>query len=235
MIIVWINKRNWKTPGPIVNMALHNADSFAQLGYETHLCIGEGEPSNTLTDLETFYGIAPTENLEIHRVPRYRLFGSTYSLSVFIHAYRLIKKLALRDTVAVFTRESGFLFFLARLCRKNSAVKGFYELHDLYADLSWVQEKKGGHRREWFYEHFLLPKISGIVCITKEQEKRYNAIFPNIPSCAFPLGTKPFADGRPTDEKRKQRTLMYVGHMHGDKGGIECDKPMYQAAQDRDG
>jgi glycosyltransferase involved in cell wall biosynthesis len=218
MIIVWVNKRDWKTPGPIVNMALHNAASFADLGYETHLFIGAGKPSDTRSDLDTFYGVTAGSRLRIHRVPRYRLFGASYSISVFIHAYRRIKQLAANAPVAVFTRESGFLFFLSRLCKRYKNVKGFYELHDLYADLSWVDGKEGGHHREWLYEHLLLPAIDGIVCITREQEKRYNAIFPNIPSCAFSLGTKPLPDRASPEEKRRRRTLMYVGHMHTDKG-----------------
>lgn len=218
MIIVWVNKRNWLTPGPIVNMALHNANSFAHLGYETHLCIGAGVSSDTLEDLKNFYGIAPMDNFVIHRIPRYRLFGATYSWSVFFNAYQLIKQLAQKDVVSVFTRESGFLFFLSRLCKRYKNVKGFYELHDLNADLSWVKGKKFGHYREWFYEHLLLPKINGIVCITKAQEKRYNSVFPTIPSCSFPLGTKLMPDHASSEAKRKRRTLMYVGHMHGDKG-----------------
>lgn len=218
MIVVWVNKRDWKTPGPIVNMAVHNAESFSALGYETHLVVGQGAPSDTASDLDAFYGIAPQPGFKVHRVPRYRIGRATYSISVFFYAYRLIQNLSRRDRVAVFTRESGFLLFLSRLCKKNNRVHGFYELHDLYADLSWVEEKRGGHYRERLYEHLLLPRINGIVCITKEQEKRYNAIFPSIPSCAFPLGTKPvFATGSP-EERRRRRTLMYVGHMHNDKG-----------------
>jgi len=218
MIIVWVNKRDWKTPGPIVNMALYNAGSFAQLGYDTHLCIGAGQASDTRSDLENFYGITPMKNFFVHRVPRYRLGGSTYSISVFFYAYRLIKQLVQKDSVAVFTRESGFLFFLSRLCKRYENVRGFYELHDLYADLSWVTEKKSGHYREWAYEHLLLPRISGIICITKAQQKRYKDLFPDVPSCAFPLGTKPMPSYASSEEKRKRRTLMYVGHMHGDKG-----------------
>jgi len=218
MIIVWVNKRDWKTPGPIVNMAVHNAASFSDLGYESHLCIGAGLPSHTRKDLETFYEITHRPHFRIHRIPRYRLGNATYSVSVFFHAYKLIKELSRRDQVAVFTRDSGFLFFLHRLCKKIKTVKGYYELHDMYADLSWVTDKKGSHYRENFYENLMLPRINGIVCITKAQERLYNAIFPHLPSCGFPLGTHPHTGTNSPEEKRKRRTLMYVGHMHGEKG-----------------
>lgn len=218
MIIVWVYKHNWMTLGPIVNIAVHNAASFSDIGYETHLFIGEGTPSDTETDLAGVYGLRPRTNFTVHRIPRYRVGNSTYSASIFFHAYRYIKKLSKTDKVTVFTRESSFLVLLSRLCRKNNRVQGFYELHNLYADISWETDKKSEHYREKIKEHLLLPKISGLVCITREQEKRYNHLFPEIPSCAIPLGTKPVADPYTAEEKRTRRTLMYVGQLHGEKG-----------------
>ena len=217
MIIVWVNKRNWKTPGPIVNMAVHNAAGFADLGLETHLCVGAGRPSRTRRDLMLFYGISPQPRFTVHRIPRCRIRQSTLSISVFFYAYRLIQNLSRRDEVFVFSRDSGFLFFMSRLA-KNPRIKAFFELHDLYADISWVKNKKGGHYRERIYEHLLLPRVNGIVCITRAQEKIYNRIFPHIPSCASPLGTEPAAAPDAAEARRQRRTLMYVGHMHGDKG-----------------
>ena len=217
MIFVWVNKRNWKTPGPIVNVAVHNAASFSALGYETHFCIGAGEHSDTEKDLKDFYGIKPPDSLKIHRVPRLQVGASHYSVSVFTYAFKLIKSLSRRNQVVVFTRESSFLIPLSWFCR-NSNISGYYELHDFYANLSWVTEKKGGHYREKLYEHLFLPRINGLLCITRSQQELYRNLFPAIPSCAFPLGTKPVRNTQPTEERRKQRTLMYVGHMHKDKG-----------------
>lgn len=217
MIIVWINKRDWKTPGPIVNVAVHNAASFADLGYETHLCIGAGSESDTDKDLIHFYGLPPRGGLTVHRVHRWRLGSSSYSLSVFQYAHRLIRALGSRDRVAVFTRESGFLAPLAWLCR-HPRIHGFYELHDFYADLSWMDHKETGFYREKLYEYLFLPRIDGLVCITHAQRDLYRKVFPRIPSCAFPLGTKPVVSPFSSEERRKRRTLMYVGRMHSGKG-----------------
>ena len=217
MIIVWINKRDWKTPGPIVNVAVHNTASFAELGYETHLCIGAGPESDTDEDLTRFYGLSLQNKLKIHRVDRWRLGSSSYSLSVFNYAYHLIRILSRRDHVAVFTRESGFLAPLAWLGR-HPRIHGFYELHDFYADLSWMSEKESGCYREKIYEHLFLPRIQGLICITRAQQKLYRKVFPFIPSCAFPLGTEPVPPVHSADQRRKRRTLMYVGRMHPGKG-----------------
>ncbi len=216
MIVVWVNKRDWRTPGPIVNVAVRNAASFAGLGVETHLCIGAGEPSDTGADLREFYGIEPPPTLYIHRIPRLRVGRSTYSLPVFRNGVRLVRSLARRDEVAVFTRESGFLRSLPGL-RRRLPVRGFYELHDLYADLSWVERKKSRHIREWLLERLFLPRIDGLVCITAAQRDRYRKLFPNLPAVAAPLGTIPRPVADPED-RRVRRTLVYVGRVHGDKG-----------------
>ena len=81
MTIVWINKRNWKHPGPIVNMSVHNAHSFASIGLESHLCLGAGDaPSDTDSDLRDFYALEPLPNFSVHRVPRKSgLFGGSAS------------------------------------------------------------------------------------------------------------------------------------------------------------
>ena len=44
MIFICVNKRNWKHPGPVLNVGVHAAESLAAIGCETHLCVGAGEP-----------------------------------------------------------------------------------------------------------------------------------------------------------------------------------------------
>jgi glycosyltransferase involved in cell wall biosynthesis len=219
MTIVWINKRNWKHPGPIVNMSVHNAHSFASIGLESHLCLGAGDaPSDTDSDLRDFYALEPLPNFTVHRVPRKSgLFGGSASGSVYSAGAKLIRELAKKDDVAVFTRECGFLAKLSWLCR-NPRIRGFYELHDLWADLSWRETKpRAKELREKWLERLFLPRISGLVCITREMEKRYHQIFPRQAIIAQPLGTKVLPVTDP-EVKRRARTVVYVGHMHGPKG-----------------
>jgi glycosyltransferase involved in cell wall biosynthesis len=217
--IVWINKRNWKHPGPIVNMSVHNAYSFASIGLDSHLCLGADDaPSDTNLDLRDFYALEPISNFKVHRVPRKRgLLGGSASASVYSAAVKLIRELATNDEVAVFTRDCGFLSKLAWMCRRPR-VRGFYELHDLWADLSWRGTKPHMRKiREMWLERLFLPHISGLVCITREMEKLYQHIFPNQETISMPLGTKTIQFTDP-EVKRRARTIFYVGHMHGPKG-----------------
>ncbi len=218
MTIVWINKRNWKHPGPIVNMGVRNAHSFASIGLPTHLFLGQGTAdSRTDEDLRDFYALEPLPHFTVHRVPRRGGLLGSESASVRKAGVHLVRELAAREDVAVFTRDAGFLPRLAWMCR-GSRVRGFYELHDLYADLSWRERKpRARDLREKWLERLLLPRISGLVCITREMEKRYQQIFPRQATIARPLGTDllPATD---VELRRKSRTLFYVGHMHGPKG-----------------
>ena len=224
MTIVWINKRNWKHPGPIVNVSVHNAHSFASIGRPSHICLGAGDAQTvTNDDFRDFYALQPLPYFSVHRVARRGgIFGSE-SASVYKAGRQLVAQLAEKDDVAVFTRESGLLPRLAWMCR-GTRVRGFYELHDLYADLSWRPHKpKSRDMREKWLERLFLPRISGLVCITNEMQKRYQGIFPNQASIARPLGTKalPPVDA---ETRRKARTLFYVGHMHGPKGVAFLEK-----------
>jgi len=217
MIIVWVNKRNWKNPGPIVNVAVHNAHSFSSIGLETHFVVGQGKPSETGGDLRAFYGLEPSPHFHIHRIAREERWFASASASVFRHARKLVEELALKDEVAVFTRESGFLPHLWRL-KRNPRIRGFYELHDYYSSLSWRENKiRLKDRREQLLEHLFLPRIDGLVCITAEQEALYRKTYPGVRTIARSLGTKPQPPQDP-EKRRQKRTLVYVGHMHGSKG-----------------
>jgi glycosyltransferase involved in cell wall biosynthesis len=217
LIIIWVNKRNWKYPGPIVNVAVHNAAAYAKLGYETHFCIGAGDPSDTQKDLEDFYGLPVRSNFTIHRIPRRKIGKRSYSQSIFKYAFTLARKLASKDQVAVISRETSFLWPLARLCR-HPGIQGYYEMHDFNADLSWMTGRKGTNRhRKKILERLFIPYIDGLIAITQKQQHLYRQVFPKIPSVSFPLGTKLRSPQDP-EKKRMRRTLMYVGHMHGDKG-----------------
>jgi glycosyltransferase involved in cell wall biosynthesis len=218
MTIVWINKRNWQHPGPIVNMSVHNAHSFASIGLSSHLVLGAGTGgTSTDDDLRSFYALEPLPNFTVHRVPRKGGLLSSESSSVFRAGIQLVRELAKQGPVAVFTREVGLLARLAWMCRGPN-VRAFYELHDFFADLSWRGKKHP--LKDWrtcWIEKLFLPRISGLICITREMERLYQQVFPHQSTIALPLGTDTLP---PVDAevRRKARTIFYVGHMHGPKG-----------------
>lgn len=218
MIFLFVNKRAWKGSGPIVNVGVRNAHSFAAIGFETHFCLEHnGADSDVDADLREYYALEPSALLHIHRIRRWALGSSRFSIPIFLHAARLARQLAERDRVVVITRETSFLPYLVRLMR-DPRISGFYEAHDLYADLSWRDgDVKWSDRRLRWLERRYLPRISGLICITHEQELRYRKLFPALLSIAAPLGTDPQSPG---DVARRfsERRVVYVGHLHAAKG-----------------
>jgi hypothetical protein len=66
VIFAWLNKRDWKYPGPIATMAVQNEHALANPGHETHLFVGAGEvASNIEDDLREFYRLEPVEKLQV--------------------------------------------------------------------------------------------------------------------------------------------------------------------------
>jgi glycosyltransferase involved in cell wall biosynthesis len=218
MIFAWLNKRAWKHPGPIVNMAVQNAHALASLGYETHLCVSAGDArSNVEEDLRDFYGLDPVETLHIQRFERWKIGRSKLALAVFLRAYRAIQQLARRDEVAVITRDATFLPLLASP-QQRLPIKGFYEAHDFYPDHSWRTDHiKISYRRQGWLERKFLPKMSGVICLTHAQQELYRKVLPQVRSCALPLGTTLFPETDP-EERRKERTLVYTGRLTSEKG-----------------
>lgn len=225
MTFLWVNKRDWRHPGPIVNVGVRNAASLAARGGETHLVLGAGAASDTAADLREFYGVGAPAGLHVHRVARRRLLfgvaGVESSVPIFRHAVGLARRLARRGPVAVLTREASFLPYLAALRRWVPGVRAFYEAHDLYADLSWRAAEgrpvRWGDRRQGFLERLCLPWLDGLVCITEPQRVLYAGLFPRLPAVALPLGTDPQPPGD-EEARRRGRRLVYVGHLNRQKG-----------------
>lgn len=219
MIFLYVCKRDWRHPGPIVNFVTHNAHSVAEAGVETHLVLGRGAESDPAADLREFYGLAPVETLHLHRVERRRLIGgSTSSLPIFFFAWRLARELARRDRVAIVTREAAFLPYLA-LLRRHRGISGYYEAHDLYADLSWRPKKpRVQDRRQQLIERLALPRLDGLVCITQAQRELYARIFPKTPVRTLALGVRPLSPAVDAEKRRSLRTVVYIGHLSPKKG-----------------
>jgi glycosyltransferase involved in cell wall biosynthesis len=234
MVCIWVNKRDWRSPGPIVNVGLRNAYHLAVAGLETHFFVGAGPDSDTDADLRDFYRLEPTSQLQIHRISRRtavpmrgKRYPQTTSRRIFAAAARTIDHLATNvpEPVTVFTREPSFLPRLVWLrYRYPRKVRAFYEAHDLYADLTWKKREhlpvKTADRRQQFLERLFLPHIDGLIGITPEQTALYQNIFLKLHCFYLPLGTE-LGPVVPTDELERRRSLrqvVYVGRLTRTKG-----------------
>jgi glycosyltransferase involved in cell wall biosynthesis len=234
MICVWVNKRDWRSPGPIVNVGLRNAYHLAVAGLETHFFVGAGPDSDTDADLRDFYRLEPTSRLQVHRISRRtavpmrgKRYPQTTSRGIFTTAAQTVSHLAttVPAPVTVLTREPSFLPRLALLRHRfPRKVRAFYEAHDLYADLAWKKRErlpvKSADRRQQFLECLFLPRIDGLIGITPEQTALYRNIFPKLHCFYLPIGTElgPVVSTDELERRRSLRQIVYVGRLTRTKG-----------------
>jgi glycosyltransferase involved in cell wall biosynthesis len=215
--VVWINKSNWRKPGPIVYMGLLNALAFAENGLETDFFVGQGTESDTEADLAGFYGLQPHRCLHIHRIPD----AGGWQRSVYKAALTHIALCCRQgDDVLVLTRELGALASLLKLRKKIPQLKVVYESHDYYLTIGHL-ERQGfslsGRRRMWS-ERTLIPKADGLICLTEHQRALYQQYLPKLDIVALPLGCLAFAPQQSPEQRRLKRRIAYIGHLHSYKG-----------------
>ena len=222
MKIIWVNRSEWKKPGPIVYIGLLNAHSFAanDPSCESHFFVSAGSATTeTEEDLRDFYGIDALPNLHIHRTQKGGKLVESFGRRVYRQALNFAKQqLAAGEQVIFLTRELGVTAMLARLQKRHpEQLRTVYEAHDFHADLSQRDLADYNDHRKRLTERLFLPRLSGVLCITAEQEKLYRAVLPNLNTITLPLGCRDF-EAPPVEERRAHRTVAYIGHLHREKG-----------------
>lgn len=212
--VVWINKSNWKKPGPIVYMGLLNAMAFSLHDIETDYFVGAGSESNTEKDLKQFYGIDPMPFLHIHRIKE----SDSGRREVYKQAILKIKQyLTDGDEVIALTRELGALSDLLKVKKKNSKLQVIYEAHDYYLNRAHLPKQGfSAIRRQWA-ERLLIPKVDALICLTEHQRALYQQQFTKLPVIALPLGCLDFPK-QDIEQRRLKRNVAYIGHLHTYKG-----------------
>jgi glycosyltransferase involved in cell wall biosynthesis len=217
MIVVSINKANWKKPGPITYMGLLNALAFAKLGHEAHYFVSQGDDSDTAADLREFYGVDVHPLLHVHRVPRLSKWRENFGRHIYRKALDFVAQRAEQDDVVVVTRDGGLLPALIKLSRSRPRVFSFYEAHDFNIDPSYRGRVRLKHYLQEWNERTYFPRLTGLLCITSAQQQLYQNVLPQVASRTAPLGCLEFPTGDP-ERRRSLRRLAYIGHLHGDKG-----------------
>lgn len=212
--VVWINKSNWKKPGPIVYMGLLNAIAFSQHKIETDYFVGFGSESDTEEDLKQFYGIDSSPFLHIHRIKG----NDSGRREVYKQAELKIQQyLNMGDEVIALTRELGALSALLKIKKKNSRLQVVYESHDYYLNRAHLPKQEfSAVRRQWA-EHLLIRKADALICLTEHQRALYQQKLTKLPILAVSLGCLGFPK-QDVEKRRLKRNVAYIGHLHSYKG-----------------
>ncbi|UCE18471.1 MAG: glycosyltransferase [Gemmatimonadota bacterium] len=97
----------------------------------------------------------------------------------YMRVYRILKRnLKKRSLLAVISRNTTFLPYLAKLTRKYN-IKTYFEAHDFYADLT-VRDDVSVRKKHRYsqIEKKYIPLISGIICLQNSQKTWYQRTFP---------------------------------------------------------
>lgn len=221
MRIVWVNRSEWRKPGPIVYIGLLNARSFVGLGDPVDFYCREGDSSDTGADLSDFYGLDPEPGVTLHRVAPGSRWSEWRGRRVYREAVESVRdSLKAGEKVLFLTRELGLTPHLARLQRRyRENLRTLYEAHDFHADLGHREEVDFNDRRKRFTERWALPRISGVLAITSDQADLYRKAFPGVSVRAEPLGCLSFDPAPPAAEELfSRRSIAYIGHLHRQKG-----------------
>jgi hypothetical protein len=136
--VVWINKSNWRKPGPIVYMGLLNALAFAQLEIATDYFVGYGDESDTEQDFLQFYGLEPSPFLTIHRIEESASVKRNVYKQAILKIDEYLKK---GDQVIALTRELGALSKLLKIKNASVGLQVIYESHDYYLTRSHLPKQ----------------------------------------------------------------------------------------------
>ena len=221
MRVLWVHTGSWKSHAAISYIGVHNAWSFAQIGYETHLLMPDSSSkSDTDLDLRSFYGLEPHPLLHIHRINLKRNWWNLRH-PYFAFAEDMARKLSQNAPLLVLSREQRFLPVLSRLT-ENTNCRCLFETHYLYADQSWRDSNRisRGDRKRRDLERKYLGKINGIVAITSDQLDLYRKVLPGLRGIVAPLGVKarPKPNTAQIEARRSRRTVAYIGHLMRSKG-----------------
>lgn len=220
MRVVWVNRSEWRKPGPIVYIGLLNARAFALAGNEVDYFCSAGDQSDTESDIFDFYGLDSVDGLKVRRIERGSKLAENFGRQVYREALaQTVRLLKGGEQVTLLTRELGLTLQLARLQKKwPDQLRTIYEAHDFHADLSRRESTDFNDQRKRLTERWTLPRISGVLSITNAQAKLYQEALPGLNVLNRPLGCLEFARPSSPEELRQRRTIAYIGHLHREKG-----------------
>ncbi len=182
MNIALVHRREWPSYSPSSCFSTFNANALSGKGISTSLIVGKGNDLSVDQNLIDFYNIYPNKNLNIFPINKHKkLFFSSSFPFYCASVSRVLKIHRITPLDAIFTRDAGFLPYLAYLKAKTGA-KCFYETHNFFMSDATSGDTKS-KKRTWEKYHKIekefIPKLDGIVSLISPQADLYKKYFPN--------------------------------------------------------
>jgi glycosyltransferase involved in cell wall biosynthesis len=217
MNVVYLNSLKIDAALPAVNFSLCNAYGLAQAGARCTFMAQKRTPAITVAGLLDAFQLPALANLDIRLYPVRRIAGIKSNQWFYLAAYRDIKKMHRAAPIdAVISRDPGALPYLVRL-KAATGIKVFYQPHNFYVDLKLQPDinRKNAFRYHLF-EKYLIPRLSGLLCLQESQAVWYRKYFPDCTVYATPPGLTSMTT--PNPDRFKNRLVGYIGSLQMKKG-----------------
>jgi glycosyltransferase involved in cell wall biosynthesis len=172
--IIYLNKVKIDGNIPGANFSLNNAYALAEVGVETHLIVQSYNKCLSIEDVYKLYQIEPLFNLVLKVIPARKFFGLKSNQWFYLKSYSYIKKLHKSEKIdAVISRDPGALPYLQKL-KKRFNINVFYQPHNFYLDLKIRPDLNSTVARKYYFlERKYLSKMTGVLCLQKQQAQLY--------------------------------------------------------------
>lgn len=218
MRVLYLNSLKIDAALPAVNFSLFNAYGLVQAGVQCTFIAQRSGGVVTPAGLLEAFRLPPLADLDIRLYPVQRIAGIKSNQWFYLAAYRDIKKMhRLAPVDAVISRDPGALPYLVRL-KAVTGIPVFYQPHNFYVDLELQPDinRKNAFRYHLF-EKYLIPRLSGLLCLQESQAAWYRKYFPGMATIhAAPPGLIDVAP--PNPDRRKNRLVGYIGSLQLKKG-----------------
>ena len=185
-----------------------NASSLSKIGVETHLIVGKGTGGPVQKILPEYFGIAPSEKLQVHLLPVFKFSSAIFYVLATFKILFLSKQGAVQ---AVISRDPGFLPYLV-LLKKWSGVAAFAECHNYYWETTDDEDMLQVLRQRKKYssvEQKWLPKLDGLICILTPMAALYKKHLPPEKVHVALPGTLPSKK----NYRPEKKPVFYIGYI----------------------
>ncbi len=201
----------------IVSVLMSHA--LASTGNEVTLYISGVNDPNPSKTLESKYGFAKPDCLNLEILSKSKLFKNT-KISIYFYFKAFLHILQNRkhnENLVIISRNTHFLPFMY-LLKKIIGAMPFFETHSFHNRARKERKWFGivphfSALQSWLFEKIILPHLNGIICITRRQIRLYKLIAPSLPSIFLPLGSPNPEILNQTTLNRDPKKLLYCGRL----------------------
>ena len=217
MRIVYLHTNIWGSQSPSSVFVTYYTHALAKAGMDVELILQANpkDTTNTKDILEDYFGLDCLTNWKINPVMTFdgRQKGRR---EYYRKVHGILKdRLAGRDIDVMITRSLSLLPILLKVRGKSDRSKVFFESHDFFSSLKFLDKSRTQGWKNFFRERIFLPRTDGLICLQKPQAELYRKVYKSLKIFHLPSGCRELIK---KNRSSKEFTLVYIGSLDLHKG-----------------